>query len=83
MARIRALFTLAFWLDAAERAVKTFAQAASTTMLASGALDLFSADWGDIAAVGGLAAVASILTSIASAPVAGVSAASALPAGLG
>ncbi len=82
MARIRALFTLAFWLDAAERAVKTFAQSLLGTITAD-TVGLFDIDWGDRLSVAGLMVVGSLLSSVASAKVDAVSPASALPAGLG
>ena len=60
------MFTKRFWIDAAERAVKTFAQ----FLLASGALDPLSADFQtsiQTKLVGGLmAAAVSVLTSIVS-----------------
>lgn len=77
----RTLLTTAFWLDALERAVKTAAQSA---MLVLGAdkLDVVSTEWTTWSTVLGFAAggaLLSVLTSVASAPVAGVSPASALP----
>lgn len=59
-------FTRLFWLDASERAIKTVAQTIVATTTASGALGMFSANWGDIFSVAGLAGVISLLTSIAS-----------------
>ncbi len=59
------------WVKGAlERAVKTFAQA-TLAVLAAGAADIVSADWGGALSAGAFAAVASILTSLASAPVNG------------
>ncbi len=54
-----------FFADAAERAVKTFAQ----TLLAyfgAGALDVLSADWGEALSVAAGAVVLSVLTSLLS-----------------
>jgi hypothetical protein len=56
------------WLKAsAERAAKTFAQAVLALLTGDG-LGVLDVNWGDIASVGALAAVASLLTSIVSAP---------------
>lgn len=60
------MFSKLFILDAAERAVKTIAQTIVATLLASEAIGLFDANWGDIFSVAGLAGVVSLLTSIAS-----------------
>jgi hypothetical protein len=57
------MFTANFWKQAAERAVKTFAQA-SLALLTGNGLGLLDVNWGVVASVGGLAAVASLLTSI-------------------
>jgi hypothetical protein len=55
------------WLkDAAERAIKTFAQSALAT-LGLGATDILSTDWVGVLSVGGGAAVVSVLTSLLSA----------------
>lgn len=53
-----------FWIDAADRAVATFAQGALGAITADtiGVTDL---DLGAIASIGGLAALVSILTSVA------------------
>ena len=59
--------TKLFILDTFERAVKTVAQTAVALLTASGALNLFAVNWGDLLAVAGLAGLISILTSIASA----------------
>jgi hypothetical protein len=82
MTRVRALFTRAFWLDTAERATKTAGQAAA---LALGqdvlGVDVFAADWRNVLGFAAGGAVASIVTSVASAPVAGLSPASMVPPG--
>jgi len=62
-----ALTTKTFWIDAAERAVKTFAQSAVATLLASNVLGLISVDFGQLASIAGLATLISVLTSIGSA----------------
>ena len=54
-----------FWVDAGERAVKTFAQAAVAILLASSA-GLLGVDWLQLISVAGLSAVISIGTSVAS-----------------
>lgn len=56
-----------FWIDAAERSVKTVAQTMVAVLTASGVLGLFSVNWGDAISVSGLAGLISILTSIGSA----------------
>jgi Putative lactococcus lactis phage r1t holin len=57
-----------FWLDAAERAIKTLAQT-MVAMLGAGATGLLDVDWVGFLSVSGLAAFVSLLTSIASASV--------------
>ena len=57
-----------FWTSAIERAVKTFAQSAAAVGLA-GATGLLDVDWQGAASAAGLAALLSVLTSVASAPV--------------
>jgi hypothetical protein len=59
------MFTAAFWLATAERAVKTFAQVLGAVLLAAqtGILDT---DWSTSFSVAGMAAVLSVLTSVAS-----------------
>ncbi len=78
----RVLFSRTFWLDAIERALKSAAQGA---MLAAGqdviSVDLFSADWRNVAGMAAGMAALSILTSVASAGSPGVSPASLLPPG--
>lgn len=54
----------AFWVDTADRAVSTFAQAVVATLTA-GATGLLDVDWVQAASVGGLAAVVSVLTTVA------------------
>lgn len=59
------MFTRAFWTATFERAVKTFAQAA-VALLTADATGLLGVDWGQTASVAGLAALVSVLTSVAS-----------------
>lgn len=59
------MFTAAFWLATFERTVKTFAQAV-VAILTADATGLIGVDWGQTASVAGLAALVSVLTSIAS-----------------
>lgn len=54
-----------FWIDTTERAVKTFAQAA-VAFLTAGVIGLLAVDYMQLLSVSGLAALVSILTSIAS-----------------
>jgi hypothetical protein len=77
------LFRLAFWADAAERAIKTAAQVALVAIGqdAVGA-DLWHANLANVAALAASAAVMSLLSSIASARVPGISPASTVPPGL-
>ena len=64
------MFTKAFIIAAAERAIKTAAQIAVATITAN-ATGLLDADWVAIGSVSGLAAVVSVLTSIASGAITG------------
>lgn len=59
------MFTAIFWRRAAERAVKTFAQAAGAMLAASG-VGLLDAAWAETGSVAGMAALLSVLTSVAS-----------------
>jgi hypothetical protein len=61
-----ALVTKVFWLDTAERAVKTVAQCMVALLTASGVMGLFDVSWMTLASVSGLAGLVSVLTSIAS-----------------
>jgi len=81
MTRVRALFSRTFWLDATERAVKTAAQSALLAVGADKVLDVMAADWANIGAFAAGGAVLSLLTSVASIPVPGMSPASAMPPG--
>ncbi|ACF34096.1 holin [Mycobacterium phage Boomer] len=57
------MLTRSFWIDAAERAARTFAQTAIAT-LGAGAVDLMTTDWISVLSVSGGAAVVSLLMSI-------------------
>lgn len=57
------MFTKTFWKQAAERAVKTFAQGL-LGVASAGALGVLDVNWGQAASAGALAAVLSLLTSI-------------------
>ena len=59
------LWTAAFWKAAGERAVKTFAQTLAALLVADGT-DLLTTDWAARASVAGMAALVSVLTSVAS-----------------
>ena len=58
------MFTIRFWRDTAERAVKTAAQSAVGLFVAD--QTVMSLDWSQAGAVVGTAAVVSVLTSIVS-----------------
>ena len=59
------MWTKSFWKDAAERAIKTFAQVAAT-FLVLGTTGVADVDWIQVASVSGVAALISVLTSVAS-----------------
>lgn len=59
------IFTMAFVKAAGERAVKTFAQAEAALLVADGT-GVLDTDWTSSLSAAGMAAVISILTSIAS-----------------
>jgi hypothetical protein len=59
------MITRAFWKATAERAVRTFAQAVLAS-LSAGPLGIVDVDWGQALSVGGLAAVAAVLTAVVS-----------------
>lgn len=59
------LVSSTFWTQAAERAVKTFAQAAIALLTGQG-MGLLDINWKHVGSVAALAAVISVLTSVAS-----------------
>lgn len=59
------IWTCVFWRAAAERSVKTGAQTGAALLTAAGT-GLLDTDWQTAASVSGMAAVVSLLTSIAS-----------------
>jgi ABC-type lipoprotein release transport system permease subunit len=61
------IWNASFWKDAAERAIKTFAQTAAAT-LGGNATNLLSLDWKQVLLVSAGATLMSVLTSIASSP---------------
>lgn len=63
------LLTASFWVQAAERAVKTFAQTAIASVGAAATID--AVDWRVVAGATVLSTVLSLLTSVASARVGG------------
>ncbi len=64
------LFTTTFWADAAERAIKSFAQAILVVQTAgSSAIDLLHVDWKQTLLLALGSSLASLLTSIVSAQV--------------
>lgn len=64
------MFTKSFALASLERAIKTFAQAA-VAVLVGNVTGLLDVDWVQLASVSGLAALVSVLTSVASGAVTG------------
>lgn len=61
------MFNKLFWKDAAERAVKTFAQAILAVIGVAAATPINGFDWQTIVLTGVTAAVISLLTSVVSA----------------
>lgn len=59
------MWTWRFWRDAIERAVRTTAQAVCA-LLIGGGTGLFTTDWKTILSAAGMAAILSVLTSLAS-----------------
>lgn len=57
------MFSLAFLEDAAERAIRTFAQGVLGA-IGAGTVSIIDVDWAQAAGIGGLAAVVSLLMSI-------------------
>ncbi|MGN9908629.1 holin [Phytohabitans sp. LJ34] len=59
------MLTRKFWKQVAERAVKTFAQAA-VAVIAGDELGMLAVDWLNVLSVAGLAAIISVFTSLGS-----------------
>lgn len=59
------IFTRAFWAATGERAIKTFAQTAASVLVVAGVSGVLDADWKGVVSAAGLAAVISLLTSVA------------------
>lgn len=57
-----------FWQDALERALKTGLQVAAA-MIGTGMVGVLDVDWAQIGSVAGMAAILSVITSVASDPV--------------
>jgi len=64
------MLTSSFWRAALERALKTFAQALAA-LLSAGGFGLLQVDWANALSMAALAAVVSVLTSVASTQVGG------------
>lgn len=62
------MFSTQFFLDLAERAAKSAAQATILAIGAAEGFDLFAADWRNVVGIAAGAAVLSALTSLASEP---------------
>lgn len=62
------MFTVQFWKETLERAVKTFAQSIILATGLGAGFNLFQMDWGLALGFGGGGALLSILTSLGSAP---------------
>lgn len=59
------LTSTAFWASAGERAIKTFAQTALALLGASQLVSVVAIDWTEVGGVAALAAILSLLTSVA------------------
>lgn len=59
------MFTRKFWQNALERAIKTAAQTAVALLLVSTTTGVLDVDWQQTASVAALAAIVSVLTSVA------------------
>lgn len=62
------MFTKAFWMATAERAIRTFAQSLAA-VLTAGATNLLDVDWKAALATAGMATLLSILMAVGSAGV--------------
>ena len=63
------MFTVSFWKDALERAVKTAAQAVILGLGLGEGFNAFEVDWGLAAGFAAGGAILSVLTSVVSAPI--------------
>lgn len=63
------MWTMAFWKDASERALKTAAQALLSLWVVGGAFNILTVSWGPALGVSLGAAVVSLLTSVVSSSV--------------
>lgn len=61
------MYTVKFWAAAAERALKTFAQTI-VALIGANLVSVTDLDWAQFIGIGGTAAIVSVLTSVASAP---------------
>lgn len=59
------IFDRTFWIQTAERSLKTVAQSAAALLVSSG-VGLLNVDWVGVLSVSGLAGLVSVLTSIGS-----------------
>lgn len=59
------IWTRGFWKATGERAIKTFAQTAASVLVVAGVTGVLDADWQGVASAAALAAVISLLTSVA------------------
>jgi hypothetical protein len=67
MKEVNKLYTVTFWKDAVERALKTAAQVVIGFFVAD--ISIFDVEWSNAFSVAAAAAVLSLLTSFVSAPV--------------
>ena len=61
------MWTIGFWKETVERAIKTAAQA-GLAFFVVGETGIATVDWATVGGVAAVAAIASVLTSLASAP---------------
>ena len=61
------MWTIEFWKDTAERAIKTAAQTAAAVLASDQVLGILSVDWVDTIQVAALAAVSAVLTAVGAA----------------
>jgi len=68
MGELKSIWSGKFWRDAGERAVKTGLQAA-LAMLGTGVTGILEVDWLQACSVAAMAAILSLITSVASDPI--------------